>query len=253
MSFLDPVLNPVLMPLLNKSPFLAILLLSLVISLIIILVYKYFTNQEEMKRLKEEQKEYQKKMKELKNKPEEMMKIQKEAMKKNMDYMKHSFKATLITMLPVILIFGWMNAHLAYEPIYPGERYSITALFEKGVTGEAELIVGEGTELLSEPKQQINSEVTWNLRSDEGEHILTVKTDSDEQSKKVLITKELSYEEPFSVFEHSEIKQIKIDYNKLQPLRSLSIPWVSSWGWLGLYIVLSLIFSIGLRKLFNVY
>src|SRR3989344_1965257 len=112
MAFLDPVLNPVLQPLLNASPFLGILILSFIVSLLITLSYKLFTNQQEMKRLKEEQKEYQKKMKELRSNPQEMMQIQKDSMKKNMEYMKHSLKATLFTMLPLLLIFGWMSAHL---------------------------------------------------------------------------------------------------------------------------------------------
>ena len=176
MAFLDPLFNPVLLPLLNKSPFLGILLLAFVISLLITLVYKYFTNQEEMKRLKEQQKEFQRRMKELKSNPEEMMSVQKEAMKTNMEYMKHSFKATLITMLPVLIIFGWMTAHLAYEPIYPNEKYSITAQFAPGVSGEAELSVDEETTLQSEAKQTIEgAHATWRLQSSSGEHFLTVK------------------------------------------------------------------------------
>src|SRR3989338_2401386 len=157
MSFLDPVLNPVLGPLLTKSPLLLIILVSLVISVIITVAYKFLTDQNEMKRLKEQQKEFQKRMKELRQHPEEMMKVQKEAMKSNMDYMKHSLKATLITMLPIILIFSWMAGHLSFEPIYPGESYSVTAAFAKGVTGEAELVADSGTELLSEAKQGISS------------------------------------------------------------------------------------------------
>lgn len=263
MAFMDPVFNPVLKPLINFSPFWGVFILSLLISFIIVLVYKYFTNQAEMKRLKEEQKESQKRMKELKNNPEEMMKIQKEAMSKNLEYMKHSFKATFITILPIILIFGWMNAHLAYEPIYPGERYSLTAFFAEGVSGEAELIIDEGTELLSEARQTINipdgspdssseSSLTWNLKSSEGGHFLSVKVGNDEQEKKVLITKELEYETPFTLFEHSDIKKIQIDYNKLRPLGELSLfGWQP--GWLGIYIILSIVFSLGLRKLMKVY
>ncbi|MDO8656456.1 MAG: EMC3/TMCO1 family protein, partial [Nanoarchaeota archaeon] len=121
MAFLDSIFDPTLGKLLELGPFWALLILSLIISLLIILVYKYFTNQVEMKRLKEQQKEFQQKMKSLKSNPEELMKIQKEAMGVNMQYMKHSLKATLITMLPVILIFGWMNGHLANEPIFPNE------------------------------------------------------------------------------------------------------------------------------------
>ena len=63
---LDSLLNPVFGPLLKLGPFWAIFILSLIISLLIVLVYKYATNQEEMKRLKDQQKDFQKKMKELK-------------------------------------------------------------------------------------------------------------------------------------------------------------------------------------------
>jgi len=252
MAFLDPVLNPILQPLLNTSPFWAIVILALVISLAITLVYKYATNQDEMKRLKLEQKEYQKRLKGLRSQPDEMMKVQKEAMKKNMDYMKHSFKATLITMLPILIIFGWMSAHLMYEPIYPGERFGITASFSEGLTGEAELIVDEGVELLSEPKQKINGAATWNLKSSSGEHFVTVKTNGDEQTKKVLITKELIYEEPISEYEHSDIEQIKINYKKLKPAPGVSLlGWKP--GWLGWYIIFSVVFSLALRKILKIY
>ncbi len=252
MTFLDSLFNPVLLPLMNKSPFLGVLLVSLILSFIVVLVYKYFTNQEEMKRIKEAQKEYQQKFKDLKDKPDEAMKLQKEAMGKNFEYMKHTLKATLITMLPIILVFGWMNGHLAFEPIYPGEMYSITAQFKEGIVGEAELIVDEGVELVSLATQPINSGVTWNLKSTEGEHILTVKGADIEQSKKVLITKELKSETPLSFYKHSDIEQIKINYNKLKPLGGFEFfGWQP--GWLGLYIFFSIIFSIGLRKVMKVY
>lgn len=253
MSFLDPVLNPVLGPLLTKSPLLLILLVSLLISVIITVAYKFLTNQEEMKRLKEQQKDFQKRMKELRQHPEEMMKVQKEAMKSNMDYMKHSLKATLITMLPIILIFSWMSGHLSFEPIYPGETYSVTATFAKVVTGEAELIPDKGTELSSETKQEIsNGEVTWRMKSTEGSHDLTIKTADVEQQKKVLITKELVYEGQFASFKGSDIEKITINYNKLKPLGDLSLfGWYP--GWLALYFISSIVFSLGLRKLLKVY
>ncbi len=252
MAFLDSLFDPVLKPLLNLSPFWGVMVISLAISLLITLAYKYFTDQKEMKRLKELQKDFQKRMKELREHPEEMLKVQKEAMKSNMEYMKHSLKATLITILPILLIFGWMNAHLMYEPIFPGERYSVTAEFGKGVTGEAELIINEGTELLSEAKQEINGPVTWNLKSTGGEHFLDVKTKNDQQTKKVLITKELDYEPSFTSYENSEIAKIQINYNKLRPMGEVSLfGWQP--GWLGLYIISSIIFSIVLRKLLNIY
>ena len=249
---LDSLLNPVFGPLLKLGPFWAIFILSLIISLLIVLVYKYATNQEEMKRLKDQQKDFQKKMKELKENPAEMMKIQKEAMQSNLQYMKHSFKATLITMLPILLIFGWMNGHLMYEPIYPGEKFTMTAGFADGVTGEAEIIVDEGVEILSEVKQQIQSQITWRMKSSGGEHYLKVKTSEGEEEIKVVITREFKYETPISFFEDSDIKSLQVNYEKLKPLGTFSIfGWEP--GWLGLYIILSIVFSMGLRKVLKVY
>lgn len=258
MVFLDPVLSPLLQPLLDSSPFLSILVMALVISLLITLVYKFLTNQGEMKSLKEKQKDFQKRMKELRSSPEEMMKVQKEAMKVNMEYMKHSFKPTLITMLPIILIFGWMSAHLMYEPISMGDRFSVSVDFAEGVNGEAELLVKDGLTLISDSKQEISGSATWNLKGDkDGTHILTVKTSNDEESKKVLVTDEFKYEQPISTYQNSGIEKIKINYEKLRPLNRLVNGELAifGWqpGWLGVYIMLSIIFSISLRKVLKIH
>ena len=266
MTFFDTFMDPVLNPLLALGPFWAVFVLSLLISLIIVLVYKYATNQEEMKSLKLQQKEFQKKTKALKGQPEEMIKVQKEAMQTNMKYMKHSFKATLITMLPMLVIFGWMNTHLAFEPIYPGETYSISALLHQDLAGEkVELIVPERTEFSTNPntgkrseaEQEIKSLNQWYLESPAGEHLITVKVNDVEQLKKVLVTADFRYEEPLKSFKDSPIQRIQIDYKKLKPLQQVKEGGVSifGWepGWLGVYIFFSIIFSIGLRKLLKVH
>ncbi|MEK6938755.1 MAG: EMC3/TMCO1 family protein [Nanoarchaeota archaeon] len=253
MAFLDPVFNPVFLWLLDLSPFWGLVVLALIISIIVTLVYKYFTNQTEMKRMKEEQKEFQKRMKELRSNPPEMMKVQKEAMKVNMEYMKHSFKPMLITMIPVLLIFGWMAGHLSFEPIYPNETYTITAFFKAGSTGSAQLIVDNESTLISLEAQNItDNQATWSLKGTEGTHLLVVKYGNVEQNKSVLITTRLTAEEALSVYQHSDIEKIQINYLELKPLGNLSI---FGWhpGWVGIYIILSLIFSLGLRKIFKLY
>jgi len=259
MAFLDPVLDPVLQPLLNLSPFWAILLIALIISVLISVVYKLMTDQVKMKALKEEQKEFQKKMKAMKDQPEKVMSMQKEAMSKNMEYMKQSFKPTLVTMLPIILIFAWMSGNLAYEPIFPGETYSITANFVEGLEGlEAEMILDDGSNLLTGANavQVIeDGQATWKVKSDSGTHILEVKVDSSIATKEVLITEDLEYADAIETYQHSDIESIQIDYNKLRPLGpDFTVP-LFNWqpGWLGLYIIFSLLFSIGIRKAMGLY
>ena len=253
MSFLDPILSPVLQPLVNISPFWAIVILAVGISFLSTLAYKYLTDQNKMKDLKEKQKEFQKRMKELRSEPQKMMEVQKEAMKVNMEYMKMSFKPTLFTMIPLLLLVGWMAAHLSYEPIFPQETYSVTAMFKEGVTGDAELVADQGTELLNNAKQTITARAaTWSLRSTEGEHDLKVKLGSQEESKTVLITTEVKYADLVTLSSHSDIEKIQINYKPLKPLGTKSI---FSWqpGWLGLYFIFSLVGSLAFRKLLKIY
>lgn len=254
MAVLDVIFNPVFQPLINISPLIAIVVLAFLISLLISVAYKLFTNQAEMKRLKEEQKQFQQKMKESRSNPDEMLKVQKEAMAKNLEYMKQSLKPTLITMLPVILIFGWMSAHLMFEPIYPGERFSITSTFMEGAEGSAQLIPDEGLELIGESNKTIAAEgSTWNLKGDLGKHTITVKTPQDEQTKNITITTDLKYEPAISQYTDSEIKEIKVNYNKLRPLGADFSIFGWQPGWLGLYLVFSIGFSLGIRKVLKIY
>ena len=253
MAFLDPIFNPWLLPLLEWHAFFGILLIAFFISVLVTVVYKYTTNQTDMKRMKDQQKEFQAKMKSLRDKPDEMMRVQKEAMKVNFEYMKQSFKPTLITMLPILLIFGWMAGHLSYEPIHPGESYRVTAFFKETAVGNATLVAPNGTEVLSPLMQLVSPQLSWNLKTATvGEHLIGVELGEVRQSKPVLISERLEYADEFAVYQHSDIEKIQINYEKLQPLRDLSIfGWYP--GWLALYIIFSLVFSIGLRKVMKVY
>lgn len=252
MAFLDSIFNPIFLPLLEWNPFLAIVLISFAVTLLITIAYKYLTNQSLMKSLKDQQKEFQQRMKSLRDNPSAMMQVQKEAMKVNMEYMKHSLKPTLITMLPVLLIFGWMAAHLSYEPIGPEARYSVTAFLNPNVKGDVELVVDNSTQIFSAAAQQAQEQVSWNLHSAEGEHLIIVKTQSDTQSIKVLVTRSFEYLEPVKAFQNSDIQKIQVNYGKLRPLGEFSIfGWQP--GWLAWYIVLSIGFSIGLRKLMKLH
>ena len=240
---LDGIFNPTLGWVLNTlpSPW-GLLLVSFLLTLLMTLAYKYFTDQNLMKSLKEEMKAMQNEVKGMKDQPDKMMAKQKDLMDKNLKYMKQSFKPTLVTMIPIILIFTWMSGHLAYEQIYPDEDYSITAMMKEGLQGEVELVVDDGTTLKSDAKQEIvNRAVTWNLKSAEGTHTLTVKTADAQQQKDVIITTDLKYSEASTQYQHSDIEQINVNYKKLKPLGKLSIlGWQP--GWLGIYFIFSLVF-----------
>ena len=75
-------------------------------------------------------------------------------MQTNMKYMGLSMKPTLVTFIPIIIIFGWMHAHLAYNPILPNQDFTVSAEF-KSSEGNIELSVPEGLIIISDSTQTI--------------------------------------------------------------------------------------------------
>ncbi len=87
----------------------ALIIISFILTLIITIIYKYLTDQNLIKQLKQESKELQQKAKDHKHDTQKMMEFQKQAMEKSMSLMKHSLKPTLITFIPLIIVFGWLR------------------------------------------------------------------------------------------------------------------------------------------------
>ncbi len=244
------MLNPVFAPLLKLPPLFGILAISVLITVLITLIYKWTTDQNLMKQLKDEIKEFQKEAKTLKNDPQKAMQVQKKAMETNMKYMMHSFKPMLFTFIPIILIFGWLNSNMAYEPIKPNEEFTTTMFFANGIAGDAELVVPEGIILVNDAKQKvIAGKAEWALTGKAGEYILEYKINDKSFTMDLLITEERAYKPVQKKISDNEVKLIKINNEKLKVLN------IGSWriGWLGTYIIFSIILSIILRKVLKVH
>ncbi|MBD3361932.1 DUF106 domain-containing protein [Candidatus Woesearchaeota archaeon] len=252
-SFLDPVLNFVFGPLLTLPPFWAILVISFIISIIIVLVYKFATNQKVMKELKEETKALQKQMKELKDNPSKAMEVQKKAMQTNMQYMMKSMKPTLITFIPIILIFGWLQAHFAFVPIMPGQDFSMTVEFEEGISGDILAEAPEGINIDGPSTKKIeDGKVVFTMRGQEGVYRsppVEFTVDGKTYSKPVIITNEKEYVEPVLSVNDDTVESITTSNEKRKILNLFG--W--KLGWLGTYIIFAIIFSMILRKLLRVY
>lgn len=246
----ENLLNPIFAPLLKLPPLFGILIISVIITVLITLIYKWTTDQDLMKQLKDEIKEFQKEAKTLKSDPQKAMEVQKKAMQTNMKYMMQSFKPMLFTFIPIILIFGWLNSHMAYEPIMPNTEFTTKMVFANNVNGEAELIVQEGLTLINEANQKIiTGKAEWALTGEEGEYILEYKFNDKSFTKDLLITNKRAYKPVQKKIKDNEVKSIDINNNKLKALN------LGGWkiGWLGTYIIFSIIFSIVLRKVLKVY
>ncbi|MGE0793266.1 MAG: EMC3/TMCO1 family protein [Candidatus Woesearchaeota archaeon] len=259
---LHEILNPILNPLLSLKPIFIILIVSFIVSIITTLIYKYTTDQKKLKQLKDETKEYQQKIKKLSNDPEKALSIQKEMMQVNMEYMKSSFKPMFYTMIPVLLFFSWLGANLAFVPLQIDTPFDVTVFLQENVTGEINLIAPESFEVLNSETKKINensNNLTWNLIS-KSEGIFDLKfqhkESGEEQIIPLIITNKQKYVNPINNIDSSIFNKITVNQKKLILFENIfllnKIPWIKNFGWLGSYILFSMVFSTLLRKLLKI-
>jgi len=262
-SFMDPILGW----LLYLHPALAVLLISLIVSSVITIAIKLLTDQTLMKDLRDELKELQDQMKQLRNNPNKLAKVNSEFMETNRKYMSHSMRPTLFTFLPIILVFGWLNAHMFY-PLSPEEPFEVTIEFVKEIDESIEVMLPEGLEQVEEPKIA-KKKATWFLSGEVGSYDLAVSYKDIIYDMEILIDEdettyvqaEKSLKIPgkfiFTTTDENGASMITVSNDKVRPFKSLpviqDIPWVSGWSWLGAYILFSLIFSMTLRRALKIY
>ncbi|MBT7903561.1 DUF106 domain-containing protein [Candidatus Woesearchaeota archaeon] len=245
----ENLLDPVFAPLLNINSLVSVIILAFIISILITLVYKYVTDQNKMKEMKDTMKKNQKKMKELKNDPDKMMKVQKETMQINMEMMKQSFKPTIITLLPIIIIFGWLNANLALMPIQPGEQFDINLVLEKDVSGDILTVVPSGVTIVGSDIVTINNQTAkFSYSGQAGDYLIEYRLGERVYTKELRIN-ENRYAPQSKKVEDGTVKAIVTEQSKKIVLNLFG--W--KLGWLGVYIIFSLIFSLGSRKLLKVH
>ena len=91
----------------NPKP--GIIIISFIVTAFITLISYFFTDRELMKRIKEKQKALREEMKKYKDNPEKMMEINKKMMEDFPTQMKQSMKTSVITLIPLLLLFKWLK------------------------------------------------------------------------------------------------------------------------------------------------
>ncbi|MBI2664730.1 DUF106 domain-containing protein [Candidatus Woesearchaeota archaeon] len=252
----------------SLPPLAAIFLISFAISLAITVVYKYTTNQKFMKALQGEMKDIRQQIKNTKDTAQAGI-LNKKLMEKTMQQMMHSMKSTFITIIPIFLIFGWMNSNLAYEQAAPNEEFTTTMQFHEG-TGGAAAIESPTLQILSNSTQQITgNKAAWTLKGAEGKHEIFYTYAEERYKREVLLTGKWEYADPTlekkssilgiinigdknPIKEGSGIKKITIDLRPVHPFGSLKLfGWQP--GWLATYFLFMLAMTFPLRKLLRVH
>jgi uncharacterized membrane protein (DUF106 family) len=235
-----------------------IFIISLLATFLTTIIYKYTTDQKMLKQVKKDMKDMKDQLKKYKNDQKKMMKIQKEMLDKNMIMMKQSFKSMLYTFIPLILVFAWLAATIAYQPILPNSNVTITAVISNSYPGDMNSVnissMPQATitrNLGYAPANDKNKEIQWVMHvGDSGTYTVMVESQTFKQSKEILVTTGKKFSNPISIYKESQLKEIIVGNEKVRPLQG--IPVLQIFGWLGTYIILSILMSIGLRKLLDV-
>lgn len=245
-------LDLLLSPLIELPAWLGILIASLIISIVMVLVYKWMTDQVVMKNLKDEQKKFQQEMRKNMKDPKKVQQLQKKAMKSSKEYMMHSFKPTLVTFIPIIIIFAWLNTFYTFVPLAPNAEVTID-IFYKNINGNVELIGPADLEIASENPQQMSDKNTFIVKAgQEGIHELSLKFNEKDERFQLNVGGHLKLKEATTSFKDTQLQKVVINYEKLKPFGEDFNIFGWHPGWLGTYIIFSLIFSILLRKLLKV-
>ncbi|MEM2121575.1 MAG: EMC3/TMCO1 family protein [Candidatus Woesearchaeota archaeon] len=250
----NAVLNPIFSPLINLSPAIVIAIFGALISIITTIIYKYTTPQKELKNLREESSKLQKRIKELQKKvndPEaqkEMMKLNSQILALSGKQLRYTMNSTLITFIPLILIFSWINANYAYQPLMPNQDFNITFYFKELPKNDSLEIYPEGTSIVNKTIDFSKNTITYTLKGIDGSYLLTLNYDDEKKDKEIIITEKQKYEKPVENYPKENLKKIVVS-NKPLRIKILGI----SMSWIWYYIIIALITSTLFRKFFKVY
>jgi uncharacterized membrane protein (DUF106 family) len=231
--------------------FLLVISASIIMSLIITLVYKFTTNQKEMKHIKTEMKRLQKEMKGARNDQKKMLEINNQLMKYNSQYMMKSLRSSLFTMLPAILVFVFLSGHVAFSPIGPGDDFGLAIRHANGVDPNmTELELPPGFSVVNRTVD--DNFARFRIQAGEpGEYVIGIVNGDDRVGKDIIVTDNREYARAEEKYPNGRINSARIEYESLTIVR---IPfWPREMNWLWLYIIFAILTGTITRKVLNVY
>jgi len=94
-------------------PQISIVAISFIVTTCITIISYFVTDRELLKRIKEKQKALREEMKKHRDNPEKMMEINKKMMEDFPHQMKQSMKISVITIIPLLILFRWLKPTFA--------------------------------------------------------------------------------------------------------------------------------------------
>lgn len=268
-SIFGKIFEFIFIPFRNLSPWVGMTLISLLTGLLMLLIFRYTSNQEGIRKVKNKIKAHLLELRLFKDSLALSLKAQGNILRSNIKYIGYSGKPLLVMIIPVILILIQLNFWFAYQSLRPGE---VTILKVKLQEGQNIL----GLDLKVEPPPSLaietpplrieeQQEINWRLRAkEEGIHILAFKINGQSFTKKVAVA-----QKPLTRISPLKVQQNFIDelfnpgeapLSKDLPVKSIEVKYpdknmnLFGWHihWIIVYFVLSIIIGFALKGVFKV-
>jgi len=268
-SFFGKIFEFIFFPFRNMSPWVGMILISFLTALMMLLIYRFTSNQEGIRKVKNKIKAHLLELRLFKDSLALSLKAQGNILLSNLRYIRYSGKPLLVMIIPLILILIQLNLWYGYQSLKPGEETIIKVkLKEEQNPLDLDLTIQPSQALAVEtPPLRIEeeNEINWRLRAREkGIHHLSFKINGQSFTKKVAVAqKPLTKISPlkvrpnfFSALSNPGEPPLSGDL----PVESIEVKYPAKnmnlfgWHihWLIVYFALSIIFGFAFKGIFKV-
>lgn len=268
-SLVGKIIYLLFYPFQNLSPWFSMFLISLITAVVMLIVFRYTSNQEGIRRTKNKIKAHLLELRLFKESFSLSLKAQLSILKYNLRYAGYSLKPLLVMIIPLVLILTQLNLWFGYRPFYPGEKAMVKVHFKKGTDMSRinlTLVPGNSFSIQSSPLRiPSEEEINWELRIEErGLYTLLFRVDEYQVSKTLLAggrrTQKVSPARVGRNFFDLLLNPGEKPFQKEIPLKYIDIKYpnqkMNFFGlklhWLIVYFVLSIAFGFALKGVLGV-
>lgn len=268
-SLLDKIFEIIFLPFRSLSPWIGMILISFLTGLFMLLIFRFTSNQEGLRKVKNKIKAHLLELRLFKDSLALSLKAQGNIFLSNLKYISYSGKPLLVMIIPLVLILIQLNLWFGYQSLKPGEETILKVRLDENQNlldlnlsvQPSQFFVIETPPLRIEEENEIN----WRIRAkDKGIHLLTIQINGQSFTKKVAVAQK-------SLTKISPIKMRRNFIDELfnpgeqplpskQPVKNVEIKYPSKkmnlfgWHihWIIVYFAISIIFGFALKGVFKV-
>jgi len=254
------------LPFRSAHPFWGLLAMSVVTGFILLFIWKYTTNQKQMKAVKDRIKMHFIELRLYQDDMTVVWRTQGQILRQNLRYLALVLVPAVVIIIPVVFILVDMDHRFGHRPLEVGESTMVKVkIAGRGASPEVDLVAPDGI-VVETPRLRIpvEREVDWRIHGERaGEFDLAFRVDGDEFTKRVTVgnsVKRFSVIKARATVSEAFFNPGEEPLPKRAAIASIEVVYpsmrigFSNWlgHWLTLFCVFSLAVGFGLKPVFKV-